>query len=175
MHLRLKLKILILEKVARHLVAEDVIVQALTLLTDVLWAHFQNFQVQGTWVLGREGSSNVALHPLVKGSEAGCQVVSQAATSGRSLLEAHTLRSSLMRGNNLIIDVLGVLTDVTLVIWHHHLLLLLLWHLLVAILNISSGCSLPRLAPDTGWVLWHGIVLVQGACTGFGTSWAEGF
>ena len=116
MHLRLKLQILSLEKVARHLVAEDVIVQALTLLTDVLGAHFQNFQVQGTWVLGREGSSNVALHPLVKGSEAGCQVVSQAATSGRSLLEAHTLRSSLMRGNNLIIDVLGVLANVTLVI-----------------------------------------------------------
>jgi hypothetical protein len=70
------------------------------------------------------------LHSLVKGSEAGGQVVSQAATSGRSLLEAHTLRCSLMRGNNLIIDVLGVLADVTLVIWHHHLLLLLLRHLL---------------------------------------------
>jgi hypothetical protein len=70
-----------------------------------------------------------------------------------------------MRGNNLIIDVLGVLADVTLVIWHHHLLLLLLlWHLLVT-----------RLAPDTGWVLWHGIVLVQGACPSFGTGWAEGF
>ncbi len=160
MHLRLKFQILILEEVACHLVAEDVIVEALTLLADVLWAHFQNFQVQGTWVLGREGSSNVALHSLIKGSEAGSQVVSQAPTSGRSLLEAQTLRSSLLRGNNLIIDVLGVLADVTLVVWHHHLLLLLLWHLLVTILDISCGGSLPRLAPDAGWVLWHGIVLV---------------
>jgi len=160
MHLGFKLQILILEKVACHLVAEDVIVKSLTLLAYVLWAHFQNFQVQSTWVFGREGSSNVALHSLVKGSEAGSQVVSQAATSGRSLLEAHTLRSSLLRGNYLIIDVLWVLADVTLVVRHHHLLLLLLWHLLVTILDISCGGSLPRLAPDTGWVLWHGIVLV---------------
>jgi hypothetical protein len=50
----LKLGILVLQKVACHLIAENVIVEAFTLLSDILRPHLRYLKVHGTWVLGWE-------------------------------------------------------------------------------------------------------------------------
>jgi len=151
--LGLKLDILILEEVASHLIAEDVIVQPLSLLSDVLRPHLRDLQVHGTWVLRWEPSGIRSLHTFIESSETSSQVVSEATTCGRALFEAHgTL--NLLR-NHLIINVLWLLTDVALM-WQKH------WcrHLLVAVLHFIGLCGL---SPDSWWgigCIRHSIVLV---------------
>ena len=142
-HLGLQLDILVLEEVARHLVPQDVIVQALTLLSNILRTHLRDLQIHCTWVLGREPSAISTLHTFVEGSETSSQIVSESTACGWSLFERH--RTLDLLRNHLIINVLWLLSDVALMLQKH-------WcrHLLVAILHFIG---LGRLSPDP----WRGI------------------
>jgi hypothetical protein len=69
-HLSAQLSVLVLQKIACHLVPENVIIEALTFLSNVFRTHLLDLQVHGTRIFRGERGSIVTLHAFIECGEA---------------------------------------------------------------------------------------------------------
>lgn len=129
MYLGLQLHVLILKKIADHLLPHGVIIESLPLLLDVSWAHPANLQVKSTWVFVIHLRGEAGLL-----GDAKLHIVTNAIRGSWPLL-----KHKVSWGHSVVIVLRWWSLHVGWILLHHG------WHLLVAVLLLIWIQLLQRL------------------------------